>query len=202
MRNVIDDALRNLVVVLKHVRPRGVLLNGNVEMFLKAVFASHFDALEGGRWRYVMDKNFGSQIDLLLLLDRAPRCAIEFKSTLLEDGTGSMHAAERAVAQAQVSADLSRSNREQFGQCESYVIHFLSTHYPKGELPDFIYRRFERLRNGVGPEQIFDLYSNILTPGNCTLVTLVEDDQDLPGVRLYAVVAKVEGTAQQSGPKS
>ena len=198
MRDFIDGALRNLVVVLKHVRPRGALLNGNIEMFLKAVFASHFDALEGGRWRYVMDKKFGSQVDLLLLLDKAPKCAIEFKSTLLEDGAGSRYAAEDAVAKAQVSADLSRSKREQFGQCESYVIHFLSTHYPKGELPDFIYRRFERLRNGVGPEQIFDLYSNTLTPGNCTLIRLVERDQDLPGVRLYAVVAKVEPTAQQT----
>ena len=201
MRDVINDALRNLVVVLKHVRPRGTLLNGNTEMFLKAVFASHFDALEDGRWRYVIDKNFGSQVDLLLLLDKAPKCAIEFKSTLLEDGTGSGYAAERAVAQAQVSADLSRTN-EDFRQCESYVIHFLSTHYPRGELPNFIYRRFERLRNGVEPEHIFNLYSNILTPDNCTQVALVKDDQDLPGVRLYAVVAKVEPTAQQTEPES
>lgn len=202
MRDFIDGALRNLVVVLKHVRPRGSLLNGNIEMFLKAVFASHFDALEGGRWRYVMDKEFPSEVDLLLLLDRAPRCAIELKSTLLGDRTGSRRAAKKAVAQAQVSADLSRTNREQFGQCESYVIHFLSTHYPEGELPDFIYRRFERLQNGVEPGQIFDLYSNILTPDNCTLVTLVENDQDLSGVRLYAVVAKVEPTAPQTGPES
>lgn len=198
---MIDGALNNLAAVLRQVRPRGALLNGNIEMFLKAVFASHFDALEGGRWRYVMDKNFGSQVDLLLLFDKAPKCAIEFKSTLLEDGTGSRYAAERAVAQAQVSADLSRTN-EEFRQCESYVIHFLSTHYPEGELPDFIYRRFERLRNGVEPEEIFDLYSNTLTSGNCTLVRLVERDQGLPDVRLYAVVAKVEPTAQQAGRES
>jgi hypothetical protein len=184
----IESALSHLRTILVAMRPRGALLNGNIEMFLKTLFASHFDQIDN--WSYVMDKCFKrQQIDLLLMKAGSPHAAIEFKCTLFADAKGSAASATKAMTQAGNNANLRLV--PDFSGCESYVVHFLCAHYRETDLPSFVYPRFARLRSPITGAALLDIYEQDSKCECAKTIRLIYDEALLPGVQIEALVVKL-----------
>ena len=189
--DLVMEALDHLTSVLRAMKPRGALLNGNIEVFLKTCFASYFDSQAGQGFSYVMDKYFEKkQIDFLLLKNQRPILAIEFKCTLAADASGGRKAAARAIEQAE--SNVSLLVRGGVGKIPSNIVHFLCAHYPEGELPKFIWDKFPTGR--PQSRRVLEVYSEaegqkrLMTP---ELFDLVKNYEPMPNVYLEVVVAKV-----------
>lgn len=184
----IDAALTHVRDQLLAIRPRGALLNGNIEMFLKTLFASHFDHID--QWSYVMDKDFHKQeVDLLLIEEGVPRAAVEFKCTLLGDPGSCRSAAEKALLQARKNSSLRLGPVA--SKCRSYIVHFLCAHYRTSDLPAFVYEKFARLKSSVTSENLLQTYKEA-TAFEATLSrTLICDEPTLPGVELCVIAMKL-----------
>ena len=190
--DLVMDALEHLKSMLGKTKPRGALLNGNIEVFLKTCFASHFDSKATADFSYVMDKYFeGEQIDFLLLKDRTPILAIEFKCTLASAVSSGRGAARRAIIQAENNVPLLA--RYGVRKIPSFIVHFLCAHYPKGLLPDFIWGKFPKGQPQSG--RVLEVYLKaadenlLITP---RLIDLVKDYGPMPDVHLEVIVTQVK----------
>lgn len=204
---IIGRCFEHMKAQFSTTKPRGVLLNGSIELFLKAVFANGIDQIDG--WSYVMDKQFDTgrakpisqQVDLLILEGKhpkiaIPKIAIEFKSTLRGDRKKVRSDARRALQQARQNHELSVHNDAIFGGCTSYIVHFLTDPYPVNELPEFICAKFEVGRGrSMTAEKLCTFYSAESNEVECECVSVITGGDGLQGVVVDAVLVKINRAA-------
>lgn len=191
--DLVMEALDHLTSVLRAMKPRGALLNGNIEVFLKTCFASYFDSQAGQGFSYVMDKYFEKkQIDFLLLKNQRPILAIEFKCTLAVDSSGGRKAARRAIEQAMSSVSLLAPHGVR--KLPSYAVHFLCAHYPQAALPAYIW---DKLPGGERrPKRVLEIYSDAARLKKLSrpkLSDVIALNKPMLDVHLEVIVARVKG---------
>lgn len=195
---IVGRCFQHMQAQLSTTKPRGVLLNGSIELFLKAVFASGIDQIAG--LSYVMDKRFytgkkkprDQEVDLLILENDCPKIAIEFKSTLRGDRNKVESDARRALVQASQNHELSVLKGAIFGDCTSYIVHFLTDPYPRNELPKFICTKFSVGRETrMTAEELCTFYRQERNEVESRCVSVINGVGGLQDVVVDAVLVKL-----------
>lgn len=142
---------------------RGMLSNGNSELFLKGLFVSYYD-ISGQK--YALDKNFlGHEIDALVYTPPTDannpitiNHKIEFKSTLWYDDGAFNDAAEDAAQKAITSRNL---DEEPWNTGTTHIVHFIvNSHFRQYHQHEYISSKFRYNPQNWDPNLNMDNYSN------------------------------------------
>lgn len=188
--------IKHLRACLLHMQARYLLLGGNVEKPLKALFASYLDTQQS--WSYVMDKRFGRhEVDLLSLKNGVPQYTIEFKCTFAKDPSGSRRAAINALLQAKKNMALVDAESN-LNSVPTFIIHFLNhatPDLPASGYPYWIRRRFPKSTNPMTSNDLKSIYQGALgshlLQGSCSSAKILSPEHGLNACALDAVIIQI-----------
>ena len=161
------SASTTLTSILDRIHFEVIAYNGNLEIFLKGLFATALkenDKSNNIQW-IVMDKRFSDTLeDMSIYLKGIPSklILIEFKSTLSMDSAACTRAANKALEQ--ISSYRQASHK--------YVIHYISVYSPRTSESN----RRKQFVNA--PVEIWNIYNKHNLQNNYSAINLVEHYKD------------------------
>jgi hypothetical protein len=178
--------VRAMEGLLAPLKGNSLLVNGKIEMQLKAIIGAAWEKKGRTTRSYVMDKGFKRRkerskdgqknatgyvkiggLDLLAFEHGEPAFWIETKCSFFEDPVDGRRNSHSAVRQTK--ATFARLVPE-LSDCPIYIVHFLNSIPPSNApsqstlRPQFVLNKFKRLRNNakMTPEALAEIYANRL----------------------------------------
>jgi hypothetical protein len=171
MRDPVYQCVSQLSELLEPWQTSSFLRNGKIEMQLKLFIGAAWERGNPGARAFVMDKAFylpgkasypsgkdekqrrkkKGGLDLVALEDGEPRFWIETKCSFFEDEGNGLECASSALSQADRTAD---SLIAELQRCPVYLVHFVNSIPDASHYPDFVSRKFARLRAGAGARRL------------------------------------------------